>query len=310
MKNVNASIIKLLDNIKPFNLEFLINSHIAEMRRIISETMSSLLLEEALAHIGVSSKHERVATRRGYLHSSYERAIETSIGLLRIRKQKVRIHRGEELYRTKLLPYYKRRTDKLLREIMLLYFLGASVRKTLSELQVIRGISISPSGISRVMKTLESKASEFHGREISKEYKIIWIDGMVAKVKGLGKEVLLLLLGEDDLEVRELIDYRVVSQETKESYELLLNDLYERGLKSPDVFVHDGHRGLKSTLVTVYPGVKQQDCIKHKQDNVLRVTRDENKEAIADALNVIYSSVSYTKALSKQSVFAKKWCKL
>jgi len=84
--------------------------------------VSSLLLEEALTHIGLSGKYERSDTRRGYLPSSYERVIETSIGLLQIRKQKVRMDRVEELYRTKLLPYYERRTDNLLREIMMLYY--------------------------------------------------------------------------------------------------------------------------------------------------------------------------------------------
>jgi len=57
MQKVDTSITKLLDNIKTFNLEFLINSHITETRRIISETVSSLLLEEALTHIGVNSRH-------------------------------------------------------------------------------------------------------------------------------------------------------------------------------------------------------------------------------------------------------------
>ena len=76
------------------------------------------------------------------------------------------------------------------------------------------------------------------------------------------------------------------------------------------MFIHDGHSGLKSGLVTLYPVVKQQDCIKHKEDNVLRVTRDEHKEAIMSELRGLYSSVSYPDALSKKSMFDKKWCKV
>jgi len=43
---------------------------------------------------------------------------------------------------------------------------------------------------------------------------------------------------------------------------------------------------------------------------VLRVTKDENKEAIANELKGIYSSVSYTEALNKKSIFDKHWYKL
>jgi len=100
------------------------------------------------------------------------------------------------------------------------------------------------------------------------------MDGMIAKVKRIGNQVLLLVLGEAESGVRELIDYRVAEYESEENYEALLNDLYARGLKSPEVFVHDGHRGIKDALLMVYPGVKQQDCIKHKQDNVLWATRE------------------------------------
>lgn len=57
-----------------------------------------MLEEEALEVIGVNRKHEPSRLRRGYPHDNYEQDLETKIGILTIRRQKVSVTAGSERY--------------------------------------------------------------------------------------------------------------------------------------------------------------------------------------------------------------------
>jgi putative transposase len=288
-------------------IEMLINYHQEESRIVIKESLEKLLEGEALEAIGVNKRSQIKKDRRGYLHSSYKRAIETTAGIIQIKKPKVRMKEATDPFRSKILPYYERRTEELSREIIMVYFLGSSCRKTLSLIQNINKISLSPAGISRVIKIIEGRAEKFHRRQIENSYRIIWIDAMGQTVRNKGREVLLLILGEDYSGRRELIDYRVAGGETEENYENFLNDLYNRGLKQPELFVHDGHIGLTSALKTIYPYAKQQVCIIHKRRDVLNKTSQANGAEISEEFSAIYSSKDKNEATRRQREFIEKW---
>jgi len=316
MRCVTEKIIEQISKSKPgkAGIELLIEYHKEESRTVIKESLERLLEEEALEAIGVEKRSQKRKDRRGYLHSSYKRNIETTVGMIEIRKPKVRMlipkEKGTaEAFRSKLIPYYKRRTEQLSREIMMIYFLGSSCRKTLSLLQSINQISLSPTGISRVIKVIEDRAKIFHQRPIENRYRIIWIDAMGQTVRDKGRETLLLVLGEDYAGRRELIDYRVAIGETEENYENFLNDLYNRGLKQPELFVHDGHIGLTSALKTIYPYTRQQVCIIHKRRDVLSKTSLTNREEVSEELSAIFSSKDKNEALQRQREFIEKWKK-
>jgi len=288
-------------------LELLIEYHTEESREVIKESLEKLLEEEALGAIGVEKRNQIKKERRGYLHSSYKRTIETTTGILQIRKPKVRMKQAADSFRSKILPYYQRRTEELSREIMMIYFLGSSCRKTLSLLQSINEVSLSPGGISRVVKTIQERAERFHLRQIENRYKIIWIDAMGQTVREKGREVLLLVLGEDYSGRKELIDYRIANGETEENYEKFFNDLFGRGLKQPELFVHDGHIGLTSALKTIYPYARQQVCIIHKRRDVISKTSQTNKASLSEELKTIFSSKDKNEAIQRQREFIEKW---
>lgn len=290
-----------------FDLENIIMLHQEQSKEASKIAINKLLEEEALEFIGVKRKHEPSRLRRGYLHGNYERNLETKIGILTIRRQKVRVTSGSERYRSSIVPNYRRRTDEIVENILMIYFLGASTRKSVSELQKLFGLTLSASGISKVLKVIEKKADEFHSRKLQKQYKILWIDGMYSTVRNKGKNVLLLVYGEDSEGRQELVDYRVADSENETNYEIFLNDLYRRGLEGAKIVIHDGHLGLSSAVRTVYPEIKQQVCIFHKKKDIRNKVSEKHRKDLMKDVSEIYSSASKHEAMEIRNKIIKKW---
>lgn len=288
--------------------ELIINSG-DNIREELSKSVNYALKVEAMEAIGIKEENSRVETRQGYLNASYERCLETSFGLLRIKRPRVVYFDKSKKFSSKLLPSYSRRTGELINNVTLLYFLGHSCRKSVSSIQRFFANKISPSGVSRIIMYISEEAKKFHTRKINKRYRIIWIDGMEVRVRKYGKLKVLLAFGEDYDGNRELIDYMISEKEDELSYEKFLENLRQRGLKMPEIFVHDGHLGLQNAIQTVFPYSNQQVCIFHKKMDAVRKSSPENREEIGKDIDLIYSSRSKEEAMLRLKEFNKKWKK-
>ena len=64
------------------------------------------------------------------------------------------------------------------------------------------------------------------------------------------------------------------------SWKGVLNDLVERGLKPPQLFITDGNQGLLKAMNDIWPEVPRQRCVIHRIRNVLaRVPKKRQAEA-------------------------------
>lgn len=278
-----------------------------EYREGLSRSISQALKIEAMEAIGIKRENSRVKTRIGYLNSGYERRLETSYGLLTIKKPRVVYFDKSKRFSSRLLPSYSRRTKEFIYNVLLLYFLGHSCRKSVSSVQRFFNNLLSAVGVSRIIKYIEEEASKFHSCSIEKPYRIIWIDGMEVKVRKIGKLKVLLALGEDYEGKRELIDYMISEREDELSYEKFLDNLRQRGLRRAEIFVHDGHLGLQNAIQTVFPYANQQICIFHKKMDAMNKSSCENRVEIGKDIDWIYSSNTKEEALNRLKEFNKKW---
>lgn len=309
MLNYSINLTEKLEINKIDNLEKIFINSGKEYREGLSKIITQALKIEAMEAIGIKRENSRVKTRIGYLNSGYERKLETSYGLLTIKKPRVVYFDKSKKFSSRLLPSYSRRTQEFIYNVGLLYFLGHSCRKSVSSIQRFFSNRLSPVGVSRIIKYISEEAAKFHSRRIEKPYRIIWVDGMEVKVKKIGKLKVLLALGEDYEGRRELIDYMISEREDELSYEKFLDNLRQRGLKKAEIFVHDGHLGLQNAIQTVFPYSNQQICIFHKKMDVMNKSSSENRAEIGKDIDWIYSSNTKEEALNRLKEFNKKWKK-
>jgi putative transposase len=57
--------------------------------------------------------------------------------------------------------------------------------------------------------------------------------------------------------------------ESSNSWELIINDLRERGVKKVLIFIANGLSGIQETITKFYPKADFQSCIIHAERNLL-----------------------------------------
>jgi len=78
------------------------------------------------------------------------------------------------------------------------------------------------------------------------------------------------------------------SGESTESWKGVLNDLVERGLRRPQLFITDGNQGLLKAIKDVWPEVPRQRCAVHRIRNVLARVPKKKQDEVRKAVHRIF----------------------
>jgi transposase-like protein len=119
----------------------------------------------------------------------------------------------------------------------------------------------------------------------------------------------LVALGITNAGRKEILDFRLVPAESRNAWEVFLNDLRVRGLtgSSMAMIACDGGAGLLAALPTVYPQVRVQRCWAHKTRNLLDRVRLHDRDALKRDLHRISHAVTRTVARSAARRLADRW---
>ncbi|TKJ30291.1 hypothetical protein CEE39_08295, partial [bacterium (candidate division B38) B3_B38] len=156
------------------------------------------------------------------------------------------------------------------RMIMQGYFLGLSSRRVSCFFYRQLKDSISPGVVSRVLRELDEEHRQWQHRPL-RNYPYLVVDGLWVKVKVGGRKqkmVVLFALGMGENFKGEILAFRIVEGETEENWTGFLNSLYQRGVKSPLMVIHDGCQAIERGREFVYPHSRSQRCCFHKIANI------------------------------------------
>lgn len=213
--------------------------------------------------------------RNGHLP---ERTILTGIGPVAVRQPRVRDRRPveeRELFSSKILPPYLRKTKSLEELIPWLYLKGISTGGFQEALQALVGPEcpgLSANTITRLKEVWQQEYDVWSKRSLAgKEYVYVWADGIYSNVRLEDDRVcLLVLIGVTTEGQKELLAVEAGHRESEESWKDVLRDLKRRGLAiAPKLAVGDGALGFWAALRKEWPSTREQRCWVHKTANVL-----------------------------------------
>ena len=97
--------------------------------------------------------------------------------------------------------------------------------------------------------------------------------------------------------------------ESQGAWEGLLNDLYQRGLRSKHLklIITDGCPGLAGAIQTVYPRVLHQRCWVHKMRNIREKGRKRDREELKSMAQAIYLAEDRKRARAAFRCFKLRW---
>ncbi len=246
-----------------------------------AQQMLTMAIEAEVAEWIDSHRHladergHRQVVRNGYLP---EREIITGLGSLQVRQPRVHDRRtGEEreVFSSKILPPYLRKTKSLQELLPWLYLKGISTGDFHEALQALVGPEcpgLSASTITRLLAQWQDDYKDWSKRPLKdKHYVYLWVDGVHFNIRlEKDRQCILVLMGATADGHKELIALHDGYRESEQSWRELLLDAKSRGLSiDPKLATGDGALGFWKALPQVFPTTRTQRCWVHKTANVL-----------------------------------------
>ena len=245
-------------------------------RELLAQAVEQEVQEWLCERSELRDEHGRKqVVRNGHLP---ERTILTGIGPVAVRQPRVRDRRPveeRELFSSKILPPYLRKTKSLEELIPWLYLKGISTGGFQEALQALVGPEcpgLSANTITRLKEVWQQEYDVWSKRSLAgKEYVYVWADGIYSNVRLEDDRVcLLVLIGVTKEGQKELLAVEAGHRESEESWKDVLRDLKRRGLViAPKLAVGDGALGFWAALRKEWPSTREQRCWVHKTANVL-----------------------------------------
>ena len=165
-----------------------------------------------------------------------------------------------------------------------------SVSDIEEKMREIYEIELSTSAISIITNKVNQTALEWQNRPLDPIYLIVWMDGVVFKVRDNGKiinKTVYLCVGLKQNGKKEIIGMWVGKSESSSFWMGVLTDLKARGVQDILIICTDNLNGFTETICSVFHNSSTQICVVHQIRNSCKyVVYMDKKEFTADMKNI------------------------
>jgi len=285
------------------------------MRKRIRATIETIIDEELEAALGAARSQRVGSVRAGYRHGKRERTLTTSLGPTTIALPRARIESADgqrSEWRSRMIPRYQRRTERVDEAILGVYLSGTNTRRLRGALApLLRGAALSKDAVSRLVGRLREDFEAWAKRDLGElGVRYLFLDGWYPRVRIGKKRVrvpVLVTLGVCADGRRMVLDMRLCGAESEQAWLDAVRALTARNLGAPALAVIDGNPGLAAALRMQWPKVAIQRCTNHKLWNLLAKAPAHLREELAeDYRRMIYGD--NRQAVEKARIaFSRKW---
>jgi len=194
--------------------------------------------------------------------------------------------------------------------VVSLYAKGMSNADIEEQLHEIYDFRLSTSAISRITDRVSEDIVAWQNRPLEEVYMIVWMDGIVFKVRENSKVVnktVYIAVGLRRDGKKEVLGLWLGKNESASFWMSVLTDMKARGVKDILITATDNLNGFTDTIQNVFPRSKTQICVVHQIRNASRyVVWKDKKEFTAD-MKQIYDAPTRQAAEAALNDFAGKW---
>lgn len=169
---------------------------------------------------------------------------------------------------------------------------------------------VSTSTISRITNAVASEVVSWQNRPLEDLYLIVWMDGIVFKVRENSKVInktVYLAVGLNRDGRKEVLGMWLGKNESSAFWMGVLTDLKARGVEDILITATDNLNGFTQTIRSVFPESQTQICVVHQIRNACKyVVWKDRKEFSAD-MKHIYTAPTKQAAEAALGDFAEKW---
>ena len=194
--------------------------------------------------------------------------------------------------------------------VISLYAKGISVSDIEEEMREIYEIELSTFAISIITNKVNLSALEWQNRPLAPIYLIVWMNGVVFKVRNNGKiinKTVYLCVGLKQNGLKEVLGMWGGKTESSAFRMGVLTDLKARGVQDILITCTDNLNGVTDAIRSVFPQSYTQICVVHQIRNSCKyVVYKDKKEFTADMKN-IYNAHNKEAAVVELDNLERKW---
>lgn len=292
-----------------FNDEFLKQFKTGEelssfLKQIQKRGIEKMLEGELDEHLGYT-KHEQT-TNSNARNGFSSKKVRTSFG-----ESEIQIPRDRESsFNPMLVPKRKSMVDGIENVIVSLYAKGMSNSDIEEQIREVYNFDISTSTISRITDAITNDIVAWQNRPLEPVYLIVWMDGIVFKVRENSKVInktIYIAVGLRRDGKKEVLGLWLGKNESAAFWMSVLTDIKARGVEDLLITATDNLNGFTDTIRTVFPESKTQICVVHQIRNACRYVVWKDKKAFTRDMKNIYNAPTKQAAEAALNDFAVTW---
>jgi len=209
-----------------------------------------------------------------------------------------------------VVPKRGNMVDGIENVIVSLYAKGMSNSDIEEQIREIYDFDVSTSTISRITDRISGDIVAWQNRPLEPVYMIVWMDGIVFKVRESSKiinKTVYIAVGLRRDGKKEVLGLWLGKNESSSFWMSVLTDIKARGTEDILITATDNLNGFTDTIKNVFPESKTQICVAHQIRNACRYVVWKDKKAFTADMKHIYSAPNQRAGKAALDDFAGKW---
>ena len=255
-------------------------------------------------HLGYYKNEQSLSSnsRNGYS----KKKVRTSLGESEIEVPRDR----ESSFNPMIVPKRKNMVDGIENVIISLYAKGMSNSDIEEQIREVYNFEVSTTTISRITDTITNDIVAWQNRPLEPVYLIVWMDGIVFKVRENSKVInktVYIAVGLRRDGKKEVLGLWLGKNESAAFWMSVLTDIKARGVEDLLITATDNLNGFTDTIKNVFPQATTQICVVHQIRNACRYLVWKDKKAFTKDMKLIYDAPTKDAAKAALDDFAQKW---
>lgn len=276
------------------------------IRQLTGRLVERALQTELTEHLGYEKNQARPGENAR--NGGTPKTLRTEAGDVEVQIPRDR----EGSFEPQLVKKHQRRLESFDERILALYARGMTVREISDFFKDAYDADVSPTLISTVTDGVLADIAEWRQRRLDAVYPIVYLDGLVVKVKVDGmvqKRTVYIALGVNMEGRKEVLGLWMSGTEGAKFWLHVITELKNRGVEDILIACCDGLKGFPEAIESVFPLAVVQTCIVHMIRNSLRLVAWGNRRAVAKDLKPIYRAATAEEGLAALEAFDEAWGK-
>lgn len=278
-----------------------LTSFFKQMHKRAIEHMLNAELDAHLDH----EKHQKTIDGN-YRNGHNTKKIRTSFG-----EEEIKVPRDRQgSFEPVTVPKRHNIIEGLENIIISLYAKGMSVSDIEEQIKDLYDFEVSTSTISRITNAVTADVVSWQNRPLDDLYLIVWMDGIVFKVRENSKVInktIYLAIGLNRDGKKEVLGMWLGKNESSSFWMGVLTDLKARGVQDILITATDNLNGFTQTIRSVFPDSQTQICVVHQIRNACKYVVWKDKKQFTSDMKLVYTAPTKQAAAAALDDFSVKW---